>query len=201
MSRTGPPVRRLPQFAKDYFDTLFGFDTRTLQIFLASDGSYQYLDRNRMPHVLDYHFPCGTGTVVPQHMWEPLQRGDRYRHVQGATLQCPIFFKQRGTLGIPLQYAAGGYTDGIESGNYQAPLGDKTTTHLSLSWPGYNPFRQQVEIKDSAHRPITIAKLAEHHRAQSIGREDITIVGLVHVSAGTWMPIIRLNRGVLLPPN
>ncbi|KAI0033847.1 hypothetical protein K488DRAFT_28013, partial [Vararia minispora EC-137] len=150
------------------------------------------------------------GTIVPQRIWEPLQRGDRSRRVvQGVAFQLPIFFRQRGVVGIPLRTAAGGYTDSIEDGNYHAPVGDRTTTHLTLSWPGYDSFRQEVEFQDSSRRPITIAKLAERtgrfvqrfieasqrclqllvrwtvgvpdDRAPPILREEIIIVGVVHV--------------------
>lgn len=31
----------------------------------------------------------------------------------------------------------------------------------------------------------------------AIGRQDITIVGVAHVSSGSWMPILQLNRSLL----
>ena len=32
----------------------------------------------------------------------------------------------------------------------------------------------------------------------AIGRQDITIVGVAHVSSGSWMPILQLNRPLLV---
>ncbi|KZV72218.1 hypothetical protein PENSPDRAFT_368441 [Peniophora sp. CONT] len=99
-----------------------------------------------------------------------------------------------------------------------APLGGLTTTHLCLKWPGYREYKKQVEIQDAHRQPIRMLKLVEriarfverwidevqrqpidprlaHWRVGpgAITKDHLYIVGLVHVSAGTWQPILQLK--------
>ncbi|KZV71524.1 hypothetical protein PENSPDRAFT_650543 [Peniophora sp. CONT] len=100
-----------------------------------------------------------------------------------------------------------------------APLGGLATTHLCIKWPGYaQEFRKQVEIKDHSRLPITRSKLVEriakfvekfieeaaswpidrdnaHWRVgpRYINKDHLYIVGLIHVSAGCWQPILQLK--------
>ncbi|KAI0084203.1 hypothetical protein BDY19DRAFT_552643 [Irpex rosettiformis] len=93
---------------------------------------------------------------------------------------------------------------------------------IRLMWPGYAPWSRQIPTRDfrSPPQPITLAKLAknvsktikrfiENMDGQPledgadprykvgkghIGIEDIELVGLQHVSMGSWQAHIRLRR-------
>ncbi|KAI9439537.1 hypothetical protein H4582DRAFT_1812696 [Lactarius indigo] len=156
------------------------------------------------------------GTVVPQTMWSPHIISDRRQHVEDAALQMPIFFVGiDGRLGLSLQAAAAGRCHGLRNAQNFSPLGQKSTTHIRIAWLGYKYFRRQVPIRDetSEHNPITISRFA-HHIGRSVDAflrvsrifsstkdntcaDDIIVIGAVHVSAGSWMPILQLNRYIL----
>ncbi|KAN0131208.1 hypothetical protein V8E53_010912 [Lactarius tabidus] len=135
-------------------------------------------------------------------------------HVEMGELQMPVFFEDRdGELGFSIEASVDGQYHGLRHANDLAPLGQKTTTHIRIIWPGYRTFKRQIPIRDdsSAHNPITMAKFlcqvcelvpgcvddrGKLWRIDSGGiqRSDIIIIGAVHVSAGSWMPIMQLNR-------
>ncbi|KAH9025338.1 hypothetical protein EDB84DRAFT_1273527, partial [Lactarius hengduanensis] len=152
-------------------------------------------------------------TVVPQTMWPPYTITDRKQHVTNAVLQMPIFFEGiiDGRLGLPLEAAAAGRCHSLRNAQGFAPLGHRSTTHIRI-WPGYKDFKRQVQIRDqtSEHNPITISRFA-HHIGRSVDaflkvsqrwqiglsgilRSNIIVIGAVHVSTGSWMPILQLNR-------
>ncbi|KAI9511602.1 hypothetical protein F5148DRAFT_1170347 [Russula earlei] len=171
------------------------------------------------------HSVVPTGTVVPQALWSPQNVNDFKQYVSEAPLQLPIFFiHETGALGLSLSDAANGRCHTLREARLQAQLGGKSTTHIRIMWPGYADFRRQVQIKDetAAKNPITVAKFA-HHIGRSVEaflREltpnssgspgdhnwvigqggivpaNIRIIGAIHVSAGSWMPILQLNSYV-----
>ncbi|KAH9176499.1 hypothetical protein EDB89DRAFT_1902839 [Lactarius sanguifluus] len=167
------------------------------------------------------------GTVVPQTMWAPHTVTDKKQHVEEAVLQMPIFFEGvDGKLGLSLEASAAGRCHGLRNAQEFAPLGQKSTTHIRIVWPGYKDFKRQVQIRDetSEHNPITISRFA-HHIGRSVDaflkacepdpgstndrrelwvigppgiqRSDIIVIGAIHVSAGSWMPVLQLSRYVL----
>ncbi|KAI0320881.1 hypothetical protein OF83DRAFT_477898 [Amylostereum chailletii] len=171
--------------------------------------------------LLDYLADVSVGTVVPQPPPAPTNRGDFQRHVANAPLQMPIYFVHSdGRPGVPLVHAAAGSFPVVTGLDQEAPMGGRTTTHFCMNWPGYGEFKKQVEIQDSHHNPITIGRLI--HRVANfidafiqdrstspsaqtlwrlggpggVTREEILIVGVLQVSAGTWMPILQLTRHV-----
>jgi len=103
---------------------------------------------------------------------------------------------------------------------------EKSVTDIRIRWLGYREFNCQIQIRDETRErnPITIARLA-HHIARSVdaflkicqpdpecldGRRnrwrigpggiegsDIVIIGVIQVSAGSWMPILQLSRYIL----
>ncbi|KAH9034658.1 hypothetical protein EDB84DRAFT_56138 [Lactarius hengduanensis] len=174
--------------------------------------------------LLDYDIK-DIGTVVPQTLWTPLHRADFRQHVEDADLQLPIFFIHgNGILGLSLEDAANGRCHNLRDANAHAQLGGKTTTHIRISWPGYQDFKRQVQIRDetTAHNPITVARFAQHVGRSvdaflssisrenlkssnlrweignnEINRANIRVIGAVHVSAGSWMPILQLNFYVI----
>lgn len=163
------------------------------------------------------------GTVVPQTLWAPHTITDKRNHVEDAVLQLPIFFQRTdGHLGLTLEAAAAGRCHGLVGAQDLAPLGNKSTTHIRIVWPGCVEFKRQVQIRDetSQRNPITTFRFA-YHIGRSVdaffrsfqvdaGRpnprwrigvdgirpSEIVIIGAVHVSAGSWMPILQLNRYV-----
>ncbi|VDC06496.1 unnamed protein product [Peniophora sp. CBMAI 1063] len=184
------------------------------------DATYRFGGRTDV--VLDYTRDL-KGTIVSQSMWQPLQTGDVHRHFRDATLLFPVFFISLDfTIGVDLAHVSNvrpGTTMNIFHANAPAPLGNMATTHLCIKWPGYaQNFRKQVEIQDANRAPITMSKLVEricsfvsrfieeasnwpidirsaHWRVGRgfITKESLYVVGLVHVSAGCWQPIIQLK--------
>ncbi|KAI9465594.1 hypothetical protein BJY52DRAFT_594062 [Lactarius psammicola] len=170
------------------------------------------------------------GTVVPQKMWTPRSVGDIRQHVARANLQMPVFFEDKeGGLGLSLGALIDGQCHLLRDANYSAPLGQRTTTHIRIIWPGYKAFKRQIPTRDEskARNPITMAKFVGQvgrtvnaflrvcdldqeldFQAKKVGdqrklwrigsdgiqRSDIIIIGAVHVSAGSWMPIMQVNR-------
>ncbi|KAI0248869.1 hypothetical protein BJV78DRAFT_1114999, partial [Lactifluus subvellereus] len=149
--------------------------------------------------------------VVPQTLWLPHSVTDRRQHVLEAELQMPIFFEcSNGGLGLSLDDTFNGRFQNLLRAQQFAPLGYKTTTHIRIGWPGYVEFRRQVQIRDETaqRNPVTMSRFALHlarsvdaflrlyrwrigQGPDSIMRNDIMIIGAVHVSAGSWMPILQ----------
>ncbi|KAI9433289.1 hypothetical protein H4582DRAFT_1988160 [Lactarius indigo] len=164
------------------------------------------------------------GTVVPQTMWSARSPVNRRQNVERAMLQMPVFFEGKdGRLGLSLEASIDGQGHVLRDANDPAPLGQKTTLHIRIVWPGYKKFKRQILIRDesSARSPITMARFIGHvgrtvdkflqdcevdsgcvdDRRElwrigpgGIERSDIIIIGVVHVSAGSWTPIMQLNR-------
>ncbi|KAI9464406.1 hypothetical protein F5148DRAFT_176961 [Russula earlei] len=177
------------------------------------------------PLPLDYSVRTTQGTVVPQRRWIPAVEVDFRRHVEGATLQPPIFFLNRnGEIGFWLpDILQGRYRDHLHNGDREAPLGGRSTIHIRINWPGYVNWKRQIPGRDETHArsPIIIARFVKHVGASvdrffnqcvandpvaihrwGIGTHGITqghvkVIGAVHVSAGSWMPIIQLTGYVL----
>lgn len=173
--------------------------------------------------LLDYGI-VNRGTVVPQTMWSPISLIDIRRHIETAELRMPVFFEDKdGRVGISLGECVDGQCRALLDPKGPAPLGQKTTTHIRIVWPGYKEFKRQIPLRDDsrARNPITMAKFVGHvgrsvnaflqvceldSESEDVRRElwrigpggirrrDITIIGVIHVSAGTWMPIMQLNR-------
>ncbi|KAF8269735.1 hypothetical protein EI94DRAFT_1798901 [Lactarius quietus] len=159
----------------------------------------------------------GRGTVVPQTLWTPKSAIDRRRHVEKANLEIPVFFEDNdGGLGVSLGASIDGQCRVLRDANDPAPLGQKTTTHIRIVWPGYKEFKRQIPIRDESRAAIPSQRLvvtflqvceldsrSVDDRSQlwrigpgGIQHSDIVIIGAVHVSVGSWMPILQLNRYV-----
>ncbi|KAN0131711.1 hypothetical protein V8E53_010553, partial [Lactarius tabidus] len=161
------------------------------------------------------------GTVVPQNMWSPHSDAERRRYVERAELQLPVFFEDKdGGLGLSLEASIDGPGHVLRDANDLALLGQTTTTHIRIVWPGYKMFKRQIPIRDesSARNAITMSRFVgqvgrtvdnflrvhpecvDDPRKQwrigpgGVQRSDIIIIGAVHISAGSWMPIMQLNR-------
>jgi len=92
----------------------------------------------------------------------------------------------------------------------------------SFQWPGYALWRRQIPIRDETYsrNPITVGRFMKHVGtsvnkfinqclengpgadprwciAHGITQRHVRVIGAVHVSAGSWQPIIQLTRYVL----
>jgi hypothetical protein len=102
----------------------------------------------------------------------------------------------------------------------------KPVTDIRIRWLGYKEFKCQIPIRDETRErnPITVANIAHHiglsvdaflktcqpdpecldpRRSRwrigqgGIEGSDIMIIGVIQVSAGSWMPIMQLSRYIL----
>jgi len=175
--------------------------------------------------LLDFAIRPG-GSVVPQQIWFPQGQGDWRRYVEQAQLQMPLFFMSaEGPLGVPIVNAAAGQM-ALLGGNEPAPFGDKTTTKIRIGWPGYSPSEQQVQLRDQtpARNRVTLERFVKHvgsrvrqflvdcervpvqdpsHWKWRVGQgnvsfNEVMLIGIVQVSAGSWMPILQLRDRIVM---
>ncbi|KAI9439236.1 hypothetical protein H4582DRAFT_125817 [Lactarius indigo] len=175
--------------------------------------------------LLDHSIGETYGTVVPQLRWTPAHEVD-VGHIEEAVLQLPIFFvNHNGSIGFGLSDILRGCDRDLHNASGFAPLGGKTTTHIRIKWPGYGPWSLQIATRDGTHarNPITLARFMKlvgisvdkffrdcvlniHVGTDSqwqigihggIMQEEVKIVGVVQVSAGSWMPVMQLTRYVI----
>ncbi|KAH9978698.1 hypothetical protein BGW80DRAFT_1280473, partial [Lactifluus volemus] len=127
-------------------------------------------------------------SYVPQTLWLPQTVPDRRQYVELAELQLPIFFESfNGRLGYSLDDAACGRFGDLRNGQNFAPL-RRRHTFTSDTESSY------ARLPTSPHHP----QYPQWHIGPGfIDRNSIIIIGAVHVSAGSWMPIIQLNRYIL----
>ncbi|KAH9989656.1 hypothetical protein BJV77DRAFT_948186 [Russula vinacea] len=171
--------------------------------------------------VLDYRADLSRGTIVPQVPWFPQTPRDMRKYVTDAVLQLPIFLRQDdGTIGMSLSDVIHGNFRRLIDSVQQVNVGGRTSVHVRINWPGYNEWKRQFQTRDETpnRNPITFEKFVRHigrsidkfmsvsvselHQGDprwrighnGITRNDIILAGVVHVSSGSWMPIIQLNR-------
>ncbi|KAI0291575.1 hypothetical protein BC826DRAFT_476650 [Russula brevipes] len=174
---------------------------------------------NRPAWPLD-HSVRNYGTVVPQRIWSPGTPSDAQRY-NNVPLNMPVFFvlDDRSTLGLRLVSAAAGDCNGLLNARGAAPVGGCHTTSIRIKWPGYGEWSTQIMTRDqtSAHNTITLETLAKriaravckflevaagqhcHYQDWRVGSggitsNDIVLIGFIHVSQGSWQPILQLNR-------
>ncbi|KAA1468873.1 hypothetical protein DENSPDRAFT_546342 [Dentipellis sp. KUC8613] len=130
-------------------------------------------------------------------------------------------------IGIPLVDAAEKRCRTLSHWFDSVDLGGKATTWIKILAKGYPEFGRQMQARDetAARCPLRMEKVAQHvgrivrkwiaeastqqMRTEDgdprwrigqggITERDIILLGIINVSAGTWMPLFRLNRP--LPP-
>ncbi|KAI0280228.1 hypothetical protein BGY98DRAFT_914982 [Russula aff. rugulosa BPL654] len=157
--------------------------------------------------VLDYRADLSRGTIVPQVPWFPQTPRDLRKYVTDAVLQLPIFLRQDdGTIGMSLSDVIHGNFRRLMDSVQQVNVGGRTSVHVRIN-VRYNEWKRQFQTRDETpnRNPITIEKFVRHigrsidkfmsvSVVSVISRNDIILVGVVHVSSGSWMPIIQLNR-------
>ncbi|KAH9170715.1 hypothetical protein EDB89DRAFT_1248870 [Lactarius sanguifluus] len=162
------------------------------------------------------------GTVVQQRIWAPQNETQRHVHVP---LNMPIFFvhnDRERTRGLPIVSAAAREPTTLLDTGRPAQVGDCSTTFIRINWPGYGEWSSQIMTRDQtpAHNTITAEKFAkrvasavcrfmeEQSRVHGgdprwrigpggITRDHVILIGAVHVSQGSWQPILQLNRYVI----
>jgi len=174
--------------------------------------------------LLDFSSGATHGSVVPQRRWTPTDEVDFRRHVDGAALELPIFFvNQNGSIGFWLPDILRGRDRGLHNADKFAPLGGRATAQIRINWPGYRYWKRQINTRDETQgrNPISMARLmkvvgssvnnffrecmahgyvATDPRWQigsgRITQDHVKIIGIIHVSSGSWMPIIQLTQSV-----
>ncbi|KAI0261600.1 hypothetical protein BC834DRAFT_796328, partial [Gloeopeniophorella convolvens] len=148
------------------------------------------------------------GTIVPQGLWLPQTPRDMKKYVTDAVLQLPLFLRQEnGTIGMSLLDVIHGNFRTLIDSVRQVDVGGRTSVHVRMNWPGYQEFKRQFQTRDETpnRSPITFERFVRHigrsidkfiseavsepHQgdprwrigAQGIKREDIVVVGVVHV--------------------
>lgn len=164
------------------------------------------------------------GIPVPQKMYKPHTQSDRRRYVEEVELEPPIMFYLQGPAecGIPLRDALTGKYIKLVGRDDPMFRERGPSVSIRLRWPGYGNWSRQIPTKDfrSPPCPITRSKLAkniartverfikEKARVQMdpeedprwkvglghITIDDLSLVGLQHVSKGSWQCHLRLNR-------
>jgi len=186
--------------------------------FISSTGHPAWL--------LDYRIRPG-GSVVPQQIWFPQGQGDWRRYVEQAPLQMPLFFNNTdGSLGVPLVNATAGQM-ALLGANQPVPFSDRSTAKIRIGWPGYAPSEHQVQLRDQTPQksPVTLDRFVKHvgsrvrqfladcervrlhhhdpHWKWRVAHDNVTfneviLIGIVQVSAGSWMPILQLMNRVVM---
>ncbi|KAH9995619.1 hypothetical protein BJV77DRAFT_230985 [Russula vinacea] len=177
--------------------------------------------------VLDYAVRTG-GSVVPQQFWSPQGQGQgdpsRRRYADQPQVNMPVFFvNASGSLGVPVVNAAAGDMK-LHGVNLPSQLADKAAIAIRISWPGYPLPEHQVQLRDqTARNPIpleTFVKIVGSRVKQflldcervpvqgppsnwivghgNITSDEVMLIGLVQVSAFSWMPILQLMSRVVL---
>ncbi|PCH44367.1 hypothetical protein WOLCODRAFT_138962 [Wolfiporia cocos MD-104 SS10] len=166
------------------------------------------------------------GTLVPQRTYRPHTQSDRRRYVDEVELEAPIMFYMQDPegCGIALRDALNSKFMRLV-GRDDLMFGSRgPSVSIRLMWPGYAPWSRQIPTRDfrSPPGPITRSKLAKNVAKtiqrfidEMTGREmeedadprwrvgknhinldDMILVGLQHVSMGSWQAHVRLRARV-----
>ncbi|KAI0705175.1 hypothetical protein BC835DRAFT_1261400 [Cytidiella melzeri] len=162
--------------------------------------------------------------IIPQRLYRPNTQSDRRRYVEDVILERPIMFYSLGgeTCGIRCTDALNSRFSGLHGRDDPMFEHRGPSVSIRLMWPGYAPWSRQIPTRDfrSPPQPITRSKLAKNV-AKTIQRfvdemkdkpmeedadarfkvgprhiriEDLELVGLQHVSMGSWQAYVRLRR-------
>ncbi|KAA1468809.1 hypothetical protein DENSPDRAFT_815367 [Dentipellis sp. KUC8613] len=179
---------------------------------------------------IDFVVNWAVGSIVRQRLWRPHTQADQLLHVANARLCLPIFFiHSNGMVGVPLADAIQGRINTLRRVDESPDMGNKSSTQIRVGWLGYKDWQRQIQIKDETpnKRPITLRRLVQHigravdhffstkeedlqrpspdwriNGHGGITREEIIVLGVIHVSSGSWMPLLQVTRNVpyVTPP-
>ncbi|PSS31026.1 hypothetical protein PHLCEN_2v2439 [Hermanssonia centrifuga] len=162
--------------------------------------------------------------MIPQKPYRPHTQSDRRRYVEEVELEGPIMFYMANpaACGIPLKDAVNCKFARLDGRDDQMFVQCGPSISIRLMWPGYVSWSRQIPTRDfrSPPGPITRSKLAKNV-AKTIQRfidemktrpmedadprwkvgikginiDDLELVGLQHVSKGSWQAHLRLRNG------
>ncbi|KAN0132265.1 hypothetical protein V8E53_010031 [Lactarius tabidus] len=171
------------------------------------------------PWVVDYA-ALDMGTVIPQRLWVPPPQHEflcpPIFFFQRGRLGFPLNQAAGGNL-MYLDGASRPAPLGANCGNH---------AQIRLNWRGYTPWDAQIMIRTQAragpeiaplerfvkhvarkvHQFMTNVAMAQAYNSDDprwfigpggITPDDVVLIGAVHVSRGSWMPILQLSRFVL----
>ncbi|KAI0923976.1 hypothetical protein AcV5_009360 [Taiwanofungus camphoratus] len=163
------------------------------------------------------------GPLVPQKTYRPHTQSDRRRYVEEVQLEAPIMFyvQNPSGCGISLRDALNSKFMRLQGRDDLMFSNRGPSVSIRLMWPGYAPWSRQIPTRDfrSPPGPITRSKLAknvaktiqrfidemQNRRMEEeaevrwrVGRghidlDDLILVGLQHVSMGSWQAHVRLR--------
>jgi len=162
--------------------------------------------------------------LLPQKSYRPHTQSDRRRYVEEVELEAPIMFHVQNPqgCGISLRDALNSKFMRLIGRDDLMFVNRGPSVSIRLMWPGYAPWSRQIPTRDfrSPPGPITRSKLAKNvaktvHRfinevqntameedadpQWKVGRnhialDDLILVGLQHVSMGSWQAHLRVRR-------
>lgn len=162
--------------------------------------------------------------LVPQRTYRPNTQSDRRRYVEEVQLEEPIMFfvSNPDGLGISCRDALNSRFIRLRGRDDQMFINRGPSVSIRVMWPGYAAWSRQIPTRDfrTPPGPITRAKLAknvaktvdrfindmstkpmedEADPRWRVGNHHITIdqlelVGLQHVSMGSWQVHLRLRQ-------
>ncbi|EKM50443.1 uncharacterized protein PHACADRAFT_263741 [Phanerochaete carnosa HHB-10118-sp] len=159
--------------------------------------------------------------LVPQRTYRPNTQSDRRRYVEEVDLEMPImFFTQHPDgCGINCKDAINSRFSRLHGRDDSMFQNRGPSVSIRINWPGYTPWSRQIPTRDfrSPPGPITRSKLAKNvaktvlrfldekkdkpvedeadpkYKVAHITIDQIDIVGLQHVSMGSWQAHLRLR--------
>ncbi|KZT71953.1 hypothetical protein DAEQUDRAFT_665046 [Daedalea quercina L-15889] len=165
------------------------------------------------------------GILVPQKTYRPHTQSDRRRYVDEVELEPPIMFFTQNPhrCGIPLMDALNGRFMNLADRDDPMFVNRGPSVSIRLMWPGYTQWSKQIPTRDfrTPPQPVTRSKLAKNV-AKTIQRfmqdmertpmeedavpqwrvgsghiqlHDLVLVGLQHVSMGSWQAYVVLRQG------
>ncbi|GBE86470.1 hypothetical protein SCP_0903490 [Sparassis crispa] len=182
-----------------------------------------------VPDIAARYASSHDGPLVPQRTYRPHTQSDRRRYVEEVKLEEPIMFftTDPAVCGIPLCDALTSKFMRLVGRDDLMFVNRGPSVSIRLMWPGYVPWSRQIPTRDfrTPPGPITRSKLAKNvaktiqrfldemqqqrmeedaDRRWRVGNnhirlEHLVLVGLQHVSMGSWQAYIRLRRPMLVP--
>ncbi|THH14624.1 hypothetical protein EW146_g5733 [Bondarzewia mesenterica] len=202
--------------------SLYGPAADAMFLYFSTDGIPHWQRANSGPvdwswQTVDYLFVPAMGFVVPQRLWRPFSNKLLPSLVHNRTLFPPVFFRRRDYegVGISLEDAKSDRHECLRGHDQHVQFGGKTSTSLRILWLGYEEHTRQIQLKDQSAKtkPITLGRWAKRIAAANptsivdaeydplwrigaggITPADITLVGVVQTSAGTWQPLLKVSR-------
>jgi len=172
--------------------------------------------------ILDCEIAENTTRVVPQSLFAPYAGLPRSQaELQSASLLPPIFFfRLDHSVGLPLETAKFAESQNpLLLYDTWCPMEGKASIKLRIAWNGYRPWQTQIQLRNRRKEPITLPRLVQlvASGVDRFLRQDhgpitdpsfpewrigdrpyispgrIVLVGVVAVSSGSIMPIMRLT--------